>query len=131
MAAHGKAGKVKVGTNTVADIDTWSLDIDRDTKESTAFGDSALPYRSFVAGLAGASGKLEGRLNMADTNGQLALWQSLTSDTALTLHLQTDSTTPHEFQVSAFITKMSPKVGVDALETVGFDFKVTGAPTFS
>lgn len=130
MATHGKVGKVKVGSDLIADIDNWSLDNDRDEKESTAFGDANLPFRSWVMGLIGSSGSLSGRLNMEDTNGQLALWNSLTSDTPLTLHLQTEAT-PHEFAVSAFIKKMSAATKVDDLETVSFDFRVTGAPAYS
>lgn len=130
MALHGKAGKVKVGSDVIADIDNWSLDNDRDEKESTAFGDASLPYRSYVMGLIGSSGSFSGRLNMGDTNGQLAIWNSLTSDTPLTLHLQTE-TTPHEFAVSAFIKKFNAATKVDDLETLSCDFRVTGAPAYS
>lgn len=131
MATHGKIGKVKVASAVVADIDNWSIDNDRDEKESTAFGDAALPFRSWVMGLIGSSGSFSGRLNMGDTNGQLAIWNSMTSDTPLTLHLQTDGTTPHEFAVSAFIKKFSAGTKVDDLESLSCDFRVTGAPTYS
>lgn len=130
MAIHGKTGKVKVGTFLVADINNWSIDNDRDEKESTAFGDGALPYRSYIMGLIGSSGSFSGNLNMGDTNGQLAIWNSMTSDTPLTLHLQTE-TTPHEFVVSAFIKKFSAGTKVDDLESLSCDFRVTGAPTYS
>jgi predicted secreted protein len=129
MAQHGKGGKAKISTNTIADINTWSLDADRDAKEITAFGDSGLPWRSWVGGLVGADGKLEGNLNMGDTNGQVALWTSLTSDTPVSLDLYLDSS--HKFSVSILVTKFSPKAPIGDLETVSFDFKVTGAVAYS
>jgi len=129
MPLHGKNGNVKNGTNAVADIDNWKLDTERDEKEISAFGDAALPYKSWLMGLIGCSGSLAGRLNMGDTNGQLAMWQSMTSDTALTLHLIT--TTGHEFQVSAFIKKHGADVKLNDTENVSFDFRVTGAASYS
>jgi predicted secreted protein len=129
MALHGKGGKVKNGANTVLDITSWSLDVDRDKKEITSFADSNLPWRDYVGGLVGASGKLEGNLNMGDTTGQLALWQSLTSDTPLSMSFYTDAT--HNFAGSILITKFSPKAPIDDLETVGYDFTVTAAVTYT
>lgn len=131
VALHGKIGKVKNGSNLIAGIKEWGIDCDRDEKDVTAFGDSGLPWRVFAMGLIGATGKLSGSLDMGDTNGQFALWQSFTSDTPLTLNLQTDSATPHQFAVSAFITKMGMGVKLDDVEDVSFDFRVTGAPVYS
>lgn len=128
-AITGKAGSIKLSTNTVMDIDTWSLDVSREVKESTSFADGAVPWKSYVAGLNGASGKLSGNLNMGDTNGQLALWTSLTSDTALTADLYLDDT--HFFAVSILVTKFSPKAPVGDIETVEYDFTVTGAPSYT
>lgn len=128
-ALHGKKGKVGIGANTVGRLNGWSMDVDRDTKEVTEFTDSDLPFRSFIAGLVGASGKFDGFLDMTDTNGQFALWQSLTSDTPITAKLYLDDT--HFFSVDFFITKFSPSVPIDDTETVSFDFQVTGAVAYS
>lgn len=129
MAIHGKDGNVQVGANTVADITSWSLDVSRDTHDVTAFDSASVPWREFIAGLVGATGTLEGNLDMTDTNGQLALWNSLTSDTPLTLNLFLDAT--HKFAASAYITGFGPQVPVGDVETVSFDFQITGAVTYT
>jgi hypothetical protein len=128
-AVHGKAGSVKLGAATVLDIDSWSVDFNRDVKEDTAFLDGGIPSRSYVGGLSSATGKISGNLNMTDSTGQFALWTSLTSDTPLAASFGT--TTPHAFAGNIFITKFSPKAPVGDLETVEFDFQFTGAVTFS
>ncbi len=128
-ALHGKSGNIKLATVTVAELDTWSLDVDRDISDVTKFATGGVAWKSFIAGLAGASGKLDGRLDMTDTSGQFALWTSMVSDTPLALSLYLDAT--HNFAVNIFITKMSDKVAVDKEETVSFSFTVTGAPVYS
>jgi hypothetical protein len=129
MAIHGKKGKVTLGANLVADLDTWSMDVDRSDHETTSFGDSDLPWRDFIAGLVGATAKLDGRLNMSDTNGQFAMWQSLTSDTNLSGDFNVDDT--HKFSCDFFITKFSPKVSVNDPETVGWEIRITGAVAYT
>jgi hypothetical protein len=129
MAEHGKGGTVKISTTPVLDITEWSMDGNADTKETTSFGGSGLPARTYVRGLFGSSGKITGNLNMGDTTGQLAIWNSLTSDTPLAGSFYVDST--HSFAGNFFVTKFSPKVNVDDLESVEFDFTFTGAVTFS
>ena len=128
-ALHGKSGLVKVGANTVASIKKWSIDRGRDENDITAFGDAALPNRSFIMGLVGATGNLEGDLNAGDANGQIALINSMESDTALTLQLYINAT--DYIEVSAFITNWSGEVPIDDLQTTSFDFRVTGAPDFT
>lgn len=128
-ALHGKGGKVLIGANTVSEIDEWSLDIDRKMHDVTSFGDAALPWESFIAGLTGAKAKFQGRLDMTDTNGQVALFNSLTSDTALTLTLNLSSS--HNFGFSAFVEKFSGKAPIKDVETVSWDLQVTGAVTYT
>lgn len=128
-ALHGKGGNVKVGANTVAEIDEWSLDVDRDTSETTKFGAGSLPWKTFAGGLAGAAAKFSGRLDMTDTLGQLALWSSITSDTPVTLSLYLDAT--HNFGFSAIVDKFSAKAPIKDMETVDWSLKVTGAVTYT
>jgi len=128
-ALHGKGGNVKVSTNTVAEIDEWSLDVNRETHETTKFGAASLPWKTFAAGLVGASAKFSGRLDMTDTNGQLALWSSLTSDTPLSISLYLDAT--HNFAFSAIVEKFGAKAPIGDMETVDWQIKITGAVTYS
>jgi predicted secreted protein len=126
---HGKGGNVKVGANTVAEIDGWTLDVDRDTFDTTKFGAGSLPWKTFVAGLVGAAAKFNGRLDMTDTNGQLALWNSLTSDTPVTIALYLDAT--HNFGFSAIVDKFGAKAPIKDMETVDWSLKITGAVTYT
>lgn len=129
-ATHGKGGIVKLGTaDTVLSIKNWKLDRERDEHDTTSFASAGLPNRTFIMGLVGASGSFEGDLDMADTTGHVALINSLTSDTALTFKLYINATQFWSF--SGFITGVSGEVPIDDLETVSYDFRVTGAVTFT
>jgi len=128
-AIHGKGASVKNGANTVAEIDEWSLDLDRDVPEKTAFSAGSLPWKTFAAGLVGATAKFSGRLDMTDTNGQYALFNNLTSDTPLTMSLYLDAT--HNFGFSCLVKKFGGKASVSDLESVDWDIQITGAVTYS
>jgi len=71
MANHtGSEGTVKVGSNAVAEIRSFSIDETGDTIEDTALGDS---FRSFKAGMRQWSGTIDTWWDETDTNGQGAL----------------------------------------------------------
>lgn len=128
-ATHGKKGQVMVGANVVASIKKWKFDSDRDVHDTTSFGDVTLPERTFLPGLVGRTGSCEGDWDNSDTNGQVAMINSMTSDTPLALKLYTSDT--HYWAVSAFITKSSGEVPIDDLESISFDFQITGGATFT
>lgn len=128
-ALHGKGASVLVAAAAVAEIDEWQLDIDRKTHATTKFGLAGLPWETFAAGLVGAKVKFQGRLDMTDTNGQVALFNNLTSDTALTMTLNLSAT--HNFSFSAFVEKMGSKAPIKDMETVSWDMVVTGAVTYT
>jgi hypothetical protein len=71
MANHtGSEGTVKVGSNTIAEIRSFSIDETHDAIEDTALGDTS---RSFKAGLKSWSGTIECWWDETDTSGQGAL----------------------------------------------------------
>lgn len=126
---HGKGASVLVAAATVAEMDEWSLDIDRKSHDITKFGLAGLPWQIFAVGLVGAKVKFQGRLDMTDTNGQLVLFNSLTSDTALALTLNLSAT--HNFGFNAFVEKFAGKAPIKDMETVSWDLVVTGAVTYT
>jgi len=67
---HGKSGVVKVGVNTVAEVDQWSVRQTVDTADDTAQGDTAMTH---LVGIPGWSGSLTCHWDATDTNGQQAL----------------------------------------------------------
>jgi len=57
MAVHrGQGGLIKVGSNSIAEVKSYSLEESSDTIESTSMGDS---YRSFEPSLLSYSGSVE------------------------------------------------------------------------
>lgn len=128
-ALHGKGGLVLVVAATVAEIDEWTLDIDRKSHATTKFGLAGLPWETFAVGLTGAKVKFQGRLDMTDTNGQVALFNSLTTDAAIAIVLNLSAT--HNFGFNAFVEKFSAKVPIKDMETVSWDMVVTGAVTYT
>lgn len=71
MATHtGSEGTVRVGTNAIAEIRSYSLEETADTVEDTSMGDA---YRTFKTTLKGWSGSVDVFWDETDTNGQVAL----------------------------------------------------------
>lgn len=128
-ALHGKGASVLVASATVAEIDEWNLDIDRSSHDITKFALAGLPWKAFAMGLVGAKVKFQGRLDMTDTNGQVVLFNSLTSDTALVMTFNLSAT--HNFGFSAFVEKFSGKAPIKDMETVSWDMVVSGAVTYT
>lgn len=128
-ALHGKGGNVLVAAATVAEIDEWSLDTDRTSHETTKFALGGLPWKTFAVGLVGAKVKFQGRLDMTDTNGQVVLYNSLTTDAAIAMVFNLSAT--HNFAFNAFVEKFSAKAPIKDMETVSWDMVVTGAVTYT
>lgn len=71
MATHtGSEGTVRVGTNTIAEIRSYSLEETSDTAEDTSMGDA---YRTFKTTLKAWTGSVDVFWDETDTNGQSAL----------------------------------------------------------
>ena len=125
-AIPGKDAIVKVGANTVLDVDTWSMTPVLDMLDETEFGDED---RMFIAGLAGQTGVVSGNLNMGDTNGQLALFNAHRNKTTVTINLFDDATS--FFQATAFVTGFDVVAGVADKITVSITLQFTGGVTFT
>ena len=71
MATHtGSEGTVRVGSNAIAEIRSYSVEETADTVEDTSMGDA---YRTFKTTLKGWSGSVDVFWDETDTNGQVAL----------------------------------------------------------
>lgn len=67
---HGKAGVVKSGANTIAEMVEFSVEETGEVADDTAMGDSA---RTHLAGLSSWSGQITCHWDETDTNGQQAM----------------------------------------------------------
>ena len=124
-ALAGYGGSVTVGAATVAQLGTWSADIDADMLEKTAFLET---WKSYVPGLKSGSGKFSGRWDMTDTTGQLALQAALLGGTTVALAFNTGS---HTYAGTAFIKAQSNKAAVAGLVEVDFSAQFSGAITYT
>jgi hypothetical protein len=81
MATHkGSEGVVKVGTNTVAEVRSYSIEETAETLEDTSMGDTA---RTYLSSLTTFSGSIDVFWDETDTTGQGAL----TNGAEVTLNL--------------------------------------------
>jgi predicted secreted protein len=122
----GKDGAVKLTTNSVAEVDTWSLDSSLDIQDITSFGDA---WHRKAGTLKDWSGKFSGRLDMTDTNGQLAVWNALNGLTTVAIRLYVGAT--NYFSGTALIKQWSPKSSVDGMVEFDATFEGSGALSFT
>lgn len=125
-AISGKDGKVTDGTNTLAEISEWSLDVEADVMEVTKFGDQ---WRVKIVGLKDWSGSFAGRWDMTDTNGQLAFQNAILGGTTKTLRLYVNAT--QYYSGTAIIEGLSVESAVDSTVDTDWSFQGSGALTFT
>jgi predicted secreted protein len=121
LAVTGTGGAVKLGTNKIAEISNWSLDLGADDVEITSFDSNG--WKEYLAGLKEWSGSIEGNLKTDDTNGQKAILNAWLSGEKLTFAFEVSSGV--SFQGEAFV-KPSIEVPVDDKATFSCDIQGTG-----
>jgi len=120
---HGKDGAVMSGGSAVASIDSWTLTVDIETADKTAYGDTD---RKFLAGLRSASGSISGTYNSTNTV-QLAVQNQFSSTgtvAATTVVLLTNNTTGAKagWKGTAYFSNVS--INSDISDKVGFSANV-------
>ena len=125
-ALAGKAGSVKIGANTVAEIEEWDYAPTADVLEKTPF---LATSKSHLVGLLDGTGSLKGRHDQTDTNGQVALRTAYLNGTQTTLLLYVNST--NKYTVPALIKDMQVKANVKGLVEITFNFQQDGDVTFA
>lgn len=128
----GRLGKVVLGTYTIAEQGTWSMDgIIQDTVEVTKFGDQ---FKFYEFGLGdGGTITFSGHYDMTDTNGQLLLDSAIRNKSAITnLKLYIDNTSYYTTDNTTTVSRLiMQKVGAIAFDkagvgTINFSAKVSG-----
>jgi len=126
MAVHkGSEGYVKVGANTVAEVQNWSLTETAETIDTSSMGDTA---RSYVSGLTSASGSVAVRWDETDTTGQGAM--TVGASVTLNLYPEGADTGDTYATMSAIITEAGVSATFDSLVEATFSFQVDGAVTW-
>ena len=127
MATHtGSAGTVKVGSNAVAELKSWTLDQSQDTVETTKLGDTV---KTYSATQSSSSGTMDCFWDETDSNGQVAL----AIGTTATLNLYPEGATSGDtfYSGSAIITSVGVSQSHDGIVERSFGFQITGAITIA
>ena len=127
MATHkGSKGTVKVGSNAVAEIRSYSIEESADTLEDTSMGDSA---RTYKPSLTSFSGRLDVFWDETDTSGQGAL--SIGSEVTLNVYPEGDASGDTYYSGSAIVTGVSRTASFDGLVEASISVQGNGALTES
>ncbi len=124
MATHtGSEGNIKIGSTTLGELRSYTLEQTSDTIEDTSLGDSS---RTFKTGLKGFSGSASLFFDEADA-GQLLV----TAGSAITINLSPEGTqaTDKFFSGDAIITAYNISASFDGMVEAEMTFTGTGAVT--
>ena len=125
MATHlGKEGTVAVGSNSIAEIRSFSIDETIDTVEDTSMGDAS---KSYLASIKDFSGSIDVLYDETDTNGQTALAVGAT----VTLNFAPEGTASGDVKLtgSAIVTGKSINSSFDGLVEASISIQGTGGLT--
>ena len=125
MANHtGSEGTVKVGSNTIAEIRSFSIDETHDAIEDTALGDTT---RSFKTGLKSWSGTIECYWDETDTNGQGAL--DVGASITLNLYPEGNEVGSIYFSGTCLISSKAISSSMDGMVEASYGVQGSGALT--
>jgi hypothetical protein len=128
MANHtGNEGVVKIGTATVAEVKSWSIDETTETLEDTVIGDTARTRKP--SGISSWSGSLEAFWDETDTLGQGAM--TIGAEVTLNLYPEGAVSGDTYFTGSAIITSISRSASFNGMVEASFSFEGNGALTQS
>lgn len=127
MATHtGSEGTVKVGSNAIAEIRSFSIEESADTLEDTTMGDTARTYKS---SLTTYTGSIDVLWDETDTTGQGAL--TIGAEVTLNLYPEGDTSGDTYYTGSAFVTGRTINSTYDGLVEMSISVQGNGALTTS
>ena len=125
MAVHkGSEGTVKVGSNAIAEIRSYSIEETGDTLETSTMGDTA---RTYVPSLTSWSGSVDVYWDETDSTGQGAL--TVGAEVTLNVYPEGDASADTYYTGSAIVTSVSKTASFDGLVEASIGVQGTGALT--
>jgi len=125
MANHtGTSGLVKVGTNTIAEVRSFTLNTTAELLEDTTLTDTSKTYQ---VGKKGATVSVECFWDETDTNGQIAIAEG--SQVTLNLYPEGADSADYYFSGTYLISGNSISTPTDGIIEATFDATLTGALT--
>jgi hypothetical protein len=119
----GNAGSFRVGANTVAEAQNWTLDVSQEYVDTTAFGDT---FREQTPTFATWTGTASAKYYIGDTNGQLALQTAWLAGSSAVIRFYVDST--HYYSGTAYV---STTIGAAVDGIVEISWNLQGASALS
>ena len=127
MATHaGSEGTVKVGSNAIAEIRSFSIEETADTIEDTTMGDVA---RTYKPSLTSFSGSVDVFWDETDSTGQGAL--TIGAEVTLNLYPEGSTTGDTYLSGSAIVTSRSISSSFDGMVEMSISVQGNGALTTS
>ena len=125
MATHtGSEGTVKVGSNAIAEIRSFSMEETADTLEDTTMGDTARTYKS---SLTTYTGSVDVLWDETDTTGQGAL--TIGAEVTLNLYPEGDTSGDVYYTGTAIVTGRTINSTYDGLVEMSISVQGSGALT--
>lgn len=123
MATHtGSEGTVKVGSNAIAEIRSFSIEESADTLEDTTMGDTARTYKS---SLTTYTGTVDVLWDETDTTGQGAL--TIGASVTLNLYPEGDTSGDTYYTGTAIVTGRTINSSYDGLVEMSISVQGSGA----
>lgn len=125
MATHtGSEGTVKVGSDAIAEIRSFSIEESADTLEDTTMGDTA---RTYKPSLTTFTGSVDVLWDETDTTGQGAL--TIGAEVTLNLYPEGDASGDTYLTGSAIVTGRTVNSSFDGLVEMSISVQGNGALT--
>lgn len=123
MATHiGNEGKVKIGSNVVAEVRSFQITESVAIADDSAIGDD---WGTHLVGGKSWRGSLECRWDETDTTGQGAL--TIGASVTLNLYPEGDGSGDTYFSGTATVTQITRQSSRDNVITAAFEFQGNGA----
>jgi hypothetical protein len=125
MATHkGQDGIVKVGSDAVAEVRSFSIEETADTVEDTVMTDTA---RTYITTLKSFSGSLDVFWDETDTNGQVAL--AVGNSVTLAFYPEGDASGDTYYSGTALVTGFTRTASFDGMVEASITVQGSGALT--
>jgi hypothetical protein len=125
MATHtGSEGTVKVGSDAIAEIRSFSLEESADTLEDTTMGDTARTYKSSLTTF---TGSVDVFWDETDTTGQGAL--TIGASVTLNVYPEGDTSGDTYYTGTAIVTGVTRSSSFDGLVEASITVQGSGALT--
>lgn len=123
-AISGKGGEARISANTIAEIQTWSVDIGTNVIDTTAMLEGGVQWKTFIAGVSEWTVSMEMSWDViTDTNGQAVMNSASllgTTISDLTLYPNVANT----YTGDAIITSAS--INTDVQDKVSYTIELQG-----